>query len=83
MIAASLRAEMARHRVSGRALADALGHNPQWVQHRTSGRVPLTSDDIRPIASALGVTPNELADRLFADLPPLATTSATDDASAH
>lgn len=71
IIAAALRAEMARAGVSGRQLAERVGKNHQWVQHRMSGKVALTTDDLRPIASALDLHPREFLMKLGGELEPL------------
>ncbi|WKW86322.1 helix-turn-helix DNA binding domain protein [Gordonia phage Budski] len=71
VIAAALRAEMARAGVSGRQLAERVGKNHQWVQHRMSGKVALTTDDVRPIAAALGLHPREFLAKLGVELQPI------------
>ena len=59
--AAELRAHLARRRISGRALSRMLGKDdPSWVSRRLKGDIPMTTDDIDLIASALGITPLEL-----------------------
>lgn len=60
LVAAELRAHLARQRLSGRALAKMLGENQTWVSRRLAGHVPLDTDDLQRIAEALGLTPMEL-----------------------
>lgn len=59
-VAAEIRAQLARRRMSGRALAKQLGETPTWVSRRLAGQVPLDVDDIQRIAEVLGLTPMEL-----------------------
>jgi transcriptional regulator with XRE-family HTH domain len=54
-VAASVRAEMARRRVSQQALADVLGHSQAWISRRVSGEVEFTVDELRRVAAALVV----------------------------
>lgn len=56
-IAAELRAELARHRVSGRRLARELGVAHTWAAQRLNGTIALSSDDVERIACVLGVDP--------------------------
>lgn len=60
LVAAELRAHLARQRLSGRALAKMLGENQTWVSRRLAGHVPLDTDDLQRIAEVLGLTPMEL-----------------------
>lgn len=60
LVAAELRAHLARQRLSGRALAKRLGENQTWVSRRLAGHVPLDTDDLQRIAEALGLEPMEL-----------------------
>lgn len=55
IVAAEIRAELARQRVTQIELAERLGVNRQWVARRLIGAVPLSIDDIARIAEALGV----------------------------
>ena len=61
-VAAELRAELGRQRVTVRALADKLGRPRSWVQRRLSGEV-LTLDDLHLIATALDLDPRSLFER--------------------
>ena len=55
-IAAELRAEMARQKMSGRALADAIGANHATVARWINGDGPLSLDWMDAICEALGVS---------------------------
>lgn len=70
-VAAALRAEMARQGISQRQLSDQLGHTQQWIQQRTSGKTPITSDDFRRLALVLSLTPREFLERLSVELEPI------------
>lgn len=59
-VAAEVRSQLARRRVSGRALAAALGESPTWVSRRLNGQVPFDTDDLERVAEALDITPMEL-----------------------
>jgi transcriptional regulator with XRE-family HTH domain len=54
-VAATLRAELARVGVSGRALAKQLGVHPAWMQRRLSGGVALSVTDLCRVADALDI----------------------------
>lgn len=71
LVASALRAEMARQGISQRQLADQLGHTQQWIQQRTSGKTPITSDDFRRLAAVLEMTPQEFLGRIGIDLEPI------------
>lgn len=55
LIAGNVRAEMARARVSGRALAATLGMTHQSLAERTKGRLPFDVDLLARVAAALDV----------------------------
>jgi transcriptional regulator with XRE-family HTH domain len=62
-VAAEVRAEMARKRITGRALARMLGRSPNWVSLKTSGAQGIDLDDLESFAAALGVTIVDLLPR--------------------
>jgi transcriptional regulator with XRE-family HTH domain len=55
LIAAEIRAELARARVTQSALAKRLGVSRAWVSRRLSGDVPLSVGVVAGIAAQLGV----------------------------
>jgi transcriptional regulator with XRE-family HTH domain len=57
LVAAEIRAEMARQGMSQRRLATLIGTNYTWCQRRISvgAELELTVDDVQDIAEALGV----------------------------
>lgn len=55
-MAAEVRAEMARQRVSQSELAERLGRNQPWVSVRLTGQVPFVVDDLNDVCRALGVS---------------------------
>lgn len=57
-VASEIRAQLARHRVSQRTLAERLGVNYMWLARRASGEVPATVGDLHLIADALGIEPD-------------------------
>lgn len=59
-VAAEIRAQLARHRMSNRQLATKLGRSYMWVARRASGEVPATVADVHAIAGAIGIDPAEL-----------------------
>lgn len=59
-VAAAIRAEMARQRVTTRALAAKLGRSQMWVSRRTTGQAAVAVADVHEIAEALGITPDVL-----------------------
>jgi transcriptional regulator with XRE-family HTH domain len=61
LIAAEIRAELARARVTQSALAEQLGVSRAWVSRRLSGEVPLSVGDVAAIAAQLGVSFTTLA----------------------
>jgi hypothetical protein len=54
-VAAEVRAEMARQRLSGARVAKALGWSPMYLSRRVSGQTPFDVDDLEALASLLGV----------------------------
>lgn len=60
-VAAEIRAEMARRRVSQVDLASALGRSNAWVSVRLSGKQAIDLNDLEQMADALDVP----ADRLL------------------
>ena len=54
-LAANIRAELARQRISGRELARLLDEQPSWVHRRLSAAQEITVDDLYRIASVLNV----------------------------
>jgi transcriptional regulator with XRE-family HTH domain len=65
-VAAEVRAEMARKRVTQGALARAIGKTQQFVSRRISGEVAFDTDDIDVIARELDVSPLDLLRRAVA-----------------
>lgn len=59
-VAAEIRAQLARRRMSGRSLAKTLGESPTWASRRLAGQVPVDTNDLQRIADVLGMTPMEL-----------------------
>lgn len=76
-IAAEIRAEMARQRLSGRQIAEKVGRSPNWVSLKTSGAHRLDFDDAEVFAGVLGLSLLELLRRAQA---PSAPTHAYDEA---
>jgi transcriptional regulator with XRE-family HTH domain len=54
-LAANLRAELARQRISGRELSRLLGENVSWTHRRLAGAQEITVDDLYRIAQVLHV----------------------------
>ena len=59
-VAANLRAEMARQRMTQEALAAAAGLSQQAVSRRLLGHGSLTVDDVERFADILGITTDRL-----------------------
>lgn len=53
-IAAELRAETARQKLSGRELARQMDRHQLWVARRLKGEVPISADELRQFAYTLG-----------------------------
>lgn len=60
-VAEEIRSWMGRRRISGAALARALGVSPAWVSYRLTGVQPIDLNDLQRIAAILNV---EVADLL-------------------
>lgn len=60
VIAAEIRAEMARQGISQRELGERLGFTQAGVSRRLLGQKPLEVDDVERIAEALGVSMQQL-----------------------
>lgn len=54
-VAEVVRVEMARRRMSQRALADATGLTQSYIGRRMTGDMPFTTDDLAKVAAALGL----------------------------
>lgn len=67
-VAANVRAEAARRRLTQTALAGKLGISQEALSRRLTGRVPISVDELVDYASALGVSPSELLTRTPAPL---------------
>ncbi|MPY99040.1 MAG: helix-turn-helix domain-containing protein [Actinophytocola sp.] len=55
LVAAEIRAQLARQRVTQTVLADQLGVSRAWLSRRLSGDTPLSVGDVATIADTLGV----------------------------
>ena len=53
-VAAEVRAELARQKISGRELARRIDRNQVWVARRLNGEVAITADELREFAFILG-----------------------------
>lgn len=60
LVAAEIRAHLARRKMSGRALSKLLDVDQTWVSRRLNGVIPLDMNDIERISDALGMQPMEL-----------------------
>jgi transcriptional regulator with XRE-family HTH domain len=56
LVAANIRAEVARRRISQKVLAEALGKSPQSISMRLAGTVAISLEELATIADVLGVT---------------------------
>lgn len=63
LVAAEVRAQMARERISNRRFAAKLGLKPAWVDRRLNGTTPLDTDDIQLFANELKVSVDDLLRR--------------------
>lgn len=77
LLAAEVRAHLARQRLSNRKFARMLGLQPTWVDRRLNGTTPMTADDIDLFASALGLTPEQLMAGAFRPQPGFAGQAVT------
>lgn len=55
MVAAQVRAEVARAQVSGRRIALALGVEPSYISRRMTGHTPFTVDELVAISGVLEI----------------------------
>lgn len=62
-VAAELRAELARQRITGRELARRLGRSSNWASMKTSGAQRLSLDELEQVAGVLGLTAEDLVRR--------------------
>lgn len=60
IVSEAVRLELAKRRISGRQLAEAIGWSPGATYRRLNGDTPLTVDELYTLASYLGTTPAEL-----------------------
>lgn len=60
LVAANIRAELARRNIPQAAVADALGLSNAAVSRRLNGRAPIDIDDLENIAGLLDVAPVSL-----------------------
>jgi transcriptional regulator with XRE-family HTH domain len=60
VVAEEIRALLGRRRMSGGALAAAIGKSEMYVSRRLRGETPFDIDDLDAIATALGVEPGKL-----------------------
>lgn len=75
LVAAELRAHLARRRISNRRLARMLGTTPAWIDRRVNGTTAVSTDDLELIAQALGMTPMDLIQGVTAARPNSSTTA--------
>jgi transcriptional regulator with XRE-family HTH domain len=59
-VAAEIRAEMARRRITGQQLAGALGRSNAWISVRLAGKQAIDLNDLERIADALDVSADQL-----------------------
>lgn len=69
LLAAEVRAHLARQRLSNRKFARMLGLQPTWIDRRLNGTTPMTADDIELFANALHLTPEQLMIGAFQPRP--------------
>src|SRR6266542_655784 len=60
LIAAEVRAEMARQQVTQVQLSRTIGMSQQSLSERLRGKTPFTTDDLGEVGDALGVNPAKL-----------------------
>lgn len=65
-VAAELRAEKGRKRISQTALADVIGRGQSYVSDRLNGKAPLTIDEFVKLSLALGCRPADLLEAALA-----------------
>lgn len=61
-VAATLRSELARNRISASRVALAIGKDQPWISRRLTGQVAFDLDDLDAITEVLGISPSELMD---------------------
>ena len=61
-IAANVRLELAKQRITKTALAEHLGVSKPWVFRRVHGRTPFRAEELVAVADVLGVTVASLYD---------------------
>lgn len=57
MVAAEVRAELARRQITQQQLAAAIGLSQASVSERLRGKTPFTTEDLEKVSAALGVHP--------------------------
>lgn len=60
LLAAEVRAELARRQITGRQLARLVGESPAWAARRLAGGTAIDADDVQRIASAINVPISQL-----------------------
>jgi BetR domain len=70
LVAAEVRAHLARHKMSGRELSRRLGEANTWATRRLSGDVPFDVDDLERVAQVLGMAAMDL----LREIPPQRST---------
>lgn len=68
-VAAEVRAELARARLSQQQLATIIGKEQTYVSRRLKGEVPFTVDEVVIIAGYLGIAPRQLLAGILDDEP--------------
>lgn len=69
-VSEAIRVELARRRMSQRALAEATGLSQSYIGRRLTGEMPFTTDDLALVAAALGVSVLSLLPAAAADAVP-------------
>ena len=59
-VAAELRSELARNRISASKVAFAIGKDQPWISRRLTGQVAFDLDDLDAITQVMGISPSEL-----------------------
>lgn len=73
---------MARRRISGTKLAEAIGKSQAYVSRRLTGDTPFDTDDLEVIARTLGVTIIDLLPRTE-QVTGIGRRAVTDDGAGH
>jgi transcriptional regulator with XRE-family HTH domain len=60
MVAAEVRAHLARRQLTGTAFANAIGRSEMYVSRRLRGEIPFDLADIEQVATFLGITVADL-----------------------